>query len=391
MERRLFRHVFDAVQKLFGAGPADFDAAEQIGLRARHLEHALGLEMRLGAENFRVRPEAHFGAAAVRRLAGVLQFALRLAALERHAVKLLAARDLDLHALGQRVGHRYADAVQAARGLVDLGIEFAAGVQRAHDHFERGLVLEFRMRIDRHAAAIVGDGDEAVGRHLDLDPVGVAGERLVHGVVDHLGEQVMQRLLVGAADIHAGPPPHRLEPLQHLDVLCRIAGLRRAARRARAAPGGAAARRFHLGEKVGRLRGFRCLSHTLRYPSSAADGFRPRANHLPTMPRGHETKNAWRPGTGVRQPRTLDGAFREVIQTYRLMGRHERRHGTINSCRPGRTAAWCGLRKRFPSAATPCRFLRRSHLPTARFCRSRPTYFSYPWRWCDRSRFGRSP
>ena len=48
--------------------------------------------------------------------------------------------------------------------------------------------------------------------------VGVAGERLVHRVVDHLGEEMMQRLLVGAADIHAGPAAHRLEPLQHLDV-----------------------------------------------------------------------------------------------------------------------------------------------------------------------------
>ena len=49
-------------------------------------------------------------------------------------------------------------------------------------------------------------------------PVGVAGHRLVHGVVEHLGEEVVHRLLVGAADIHAGPPAHRLQPLQHLDV-----------------------------------------------------------------------------------------------------------------------------------------------------------------------------
>jgi hypothetical protein len=53
--------------------------------------------------------------------------------------------------------------------------------------------------------------------------VGVAVERLVHGVVDHLGEQVMQRLLVGAADIHARPPAHRLEPFEHLDVARAIA------------------------------------------------------------------------------------------------------------------------------------------------------------------------
>ena len=81
------------------------------------------------------------------------------------------------------------------------------------------------MRIDRHAAPVVDHSDEAVGRHAHVDPVGVAGERLVHRIVDHLGEQVMERLLVGAADIHAGPPAHRLEPLQHLDMARGIAGL----------------------------------------------------------------------------------------------------------------------------------------------------------------------
>ena len=174
--------------------------------------------------------EAHAGAALVRRAAELLQLAFRLAALERHVVMLLLAPDVDLHAVGQRVGHRDADAVQAAGGLVDLGVELAAGVQRAHDHFERRLVLELRMPIDRDAAAIVGDGDEAADLHLDFDPVGVTGQRLVHGVVDHFGEQVMQRLLVGAADIHAGPPAHRLEPFQNLDVLGGVAGLSRAAR-----------------------------------------------------------------------------------------------------------------------------------------------------------------
>ena len=79
--------------------------------------------------------------------------------------------------------------------------------------------------------------------HLDLDAVGVAGERLVHRVVDHLGEQVMQRLLVGAADIHAGPAAHRLQPLQHLDVARRVAGLAGGAGLAARGLGGRAARR----------------------------------------------------------------------------------------------------------------------------------------------------
>jgi hypothetical protein len=116
--------------------------------------------------------------------------------------------------------------MQPSRSIVDLGIEFAARVQRAHDHFQRGLVLEFWMRIDRNAAAIVGHGDEAVRLHLDVDESGVARQRLVHGVVDHFGEEVMQRFLVGAADIHAGTASHRLEPLQHLDIARGIAGLR---------------------------------------------------------------------------------------------------------------------------------------------------------------------
>ena len=229
-----------------------------------------GWKCAFGAENLRVGMEAHLGAAPVRRLAGVLQLALRLAALEHHLVELLAARDLDLHAVGQRVGDRDADAVQAARGLVDLGVEFAAGVQRAHDHFERRLVLELRMRIDRDAAAVVGDADEAVGVELDLDEGGVAGQRLVHGVVDHLGEQVMQRLLVGAADIHAGAAAHRLEPLQHLDVLGGVAGFARA-RRARAAArsncGRRALRLVDAGEQIADGCGF------LRIFRGLADGF----------------------------------------------------------------------------------------------------------------------
>ena len=60
---------------------------------------------------------------------------------------------------------------------------------------------------------------------FDFDEGGVARQRLVHGVVDDFGEQMMQRLLVGAADIHAGPAAHRLEAFEHLDVGGGIAGL----------------------------------------------------------------------------------------------------------------------------------------------------------------------
>src|SRR3954463_5661383 len=54
MEGRVLRYVLDVFQQRFGAVPADFDPAEQIRLRARHLEHALGLESRVAAENLRI-------------------------------------------------------------------------------------------------------------------------------------------------------------------------------------------------------------------------------------------------------------------------------------------------------------------------------------------------
>ena len=82
------------------------------------------------------------------------------------------------------------------------------------------------MRIDRDAAAIVADRQETVGTEFHFDEGGMAGQRLVHRVVDDLGEQMMQRLLVGAADIHAWTAAHRLEAFQHLDVARGVAGFR---------------------------------------------------------------------------------------------------------------------------------------------------------------------
>ena len=73
------------------------------------------------------------------------------------------------------------------------------------------------MLVDRHAAAVVGDGQPVAGLERDLDPGGMAGDRLVHRIVEHLGGEMMQRALVGAADIHARPAADGLEPLQHLD------------------------------------------------------------------------------------------------------------------------------------------------------------------------------
>src|SRR5262249_46053532 len=145
VEGFLDRHTVDAGEQFGCARPADFDPAKQISLRPRHLENTLRLEARMRrTEDLRVRPETDLGAAPIWRAADLFHRPLRLAALERLGVERLAARDFDLEPLRKRVDDRYADAVQAARSVVDFGIEFSARVQRAHDHFEGGLLRKLR-------------------------------------------------------------------------------------------------------------------------------------------------------------------------------------------------------------------------------------------------------
>ena len=179
---------------------------------------AAGFEVAALAEDLVVGLEADLGAAPVHDRAELFELGLRHAAREHHAVELLAARDFDFADFRQRVDDGDADAVQAARGFVGLAVEFAAGVQRGHDDFERALVLEFRMRVDRDAATVVNDGQIAVGFEPHFDAGGVAGDGFVHGVVDHLGEEVVHGLFVGAADVHAGAAADGLQAFQDLDV-----------------------------------------------------------------------------------------------------------------------------------------------------------------------------
>ena len=154
-----------------------------------------------------------------------------MAAFEHLPVERLTPRDLDFEPLRQGVDHRDADAVQPARGPIGARIELAAGMQRRHDDFERRFLRKFRMRIDRNAAAVVGDGEPAAGFIGHVDPGGMAGDRLVHGIVDDFGEEVMQRRLVGAADIHAGAAADRLQALEHFDRGRSIEGFPRRRRR----------------------------------------------------------------------------------------------------------------------------------------------------------------
>ena len=90
-------------------------------------------------------------------------------------------------------------------------------MQLGHDDFERRFARNLRVVLHGNAAAVIGDRQEAFGIEMNLDEIGVTGDGLVHGVVDDFGEEVVQRLLVRAADIHSGTHAHRLEALKHAD------------------------------------------------------------------------------------------------------------------------------------------------------------------------------
>ena len=67
--------------------------------------------------------------------------------------------------VGQRVDHRHADAVQAARNLVGILVELPAGVELGHDHLGGGDAF-FGVDVGRDAAAVVFDRDRAIGVQL---------------------------------------------------------------------------------------------------------------------------------------------------------------------------------------------------------------------------------
>jgi hypothetical protein len=133
------------------------------------------------------------------------------------------ALDLDLDPFAQRVDGRNTHAVQAAGDLVAAAVELAARVQRGHHQLQSGYLL-LRVGGDRDTPAVVAHRDTLVFANDDLNLVARTGQRLVDGVIHHLVNQVVQRLDVGAADIHTRPAAHRLQAFQDLYIFCIVTG-----------------------------------------------------------------------------------------------------------------------------------------------------------------------
>jgi hypothetical protein len=111
--------------------------------------------------------------------------------LEADMVLLAAAPDAQVEPVRERVDHRDADAVQTARDLVGVLVEFPAGMELGHDDLG-GRDALLGVQFGRDAAAVVGHADRAVGVSVTRDRVAMAGQRLVDGVVDDLVDHVVQ-------------------------------------------------------------------------------------------------------------------------------------------------------------------------------------------------------
>ncbi len=71
--------------------------------------------------------------------------------------------------------------------------------------------------VDRDAPAVVPHLDPAVGHQPDVDAGAEPRHRLVHRVVDHLPDEVVEPTRPGRSDVHRRAPPYRLQTLQHRD------------------------------------------------------------------------------------------------------------------------------------------------------------------------------
>jgi hypothetical protein len=142
---------------------------------------------------------------------------------ERHRVALPAARHLNVQPLAQRVHHRDAHPVQPRAHLVPgvLSAKLAARVQDGQYRLERR-AAGLHVQVARDAAPVVLHGDPAVGVQLHLDRRRVPRKRLVDRVVHDLVDEVVQPTGACRANVHTRSLAHRLETLEHGDLLSAV-------------------------------------------------------------------------------------------------------------------------------------------------------------------------
>ena len=92
-------------------------------------------------------------------------------------------------------------------------------------HRLQGAAAGAGVNVRGDATAVVGDAGGAIGVDHHQDRVAMAGQGLIHSVVHHLVDEMVQASGAGGADVHPRPLAHRFQAFEHLDLFGAVGGL----------------------------------------------------------------------------------------------------------------------------------------------------------------------
>ena len=166
----------------------------QAMLQRTKLKHGLG-ENLMGRIEFDFRTSERFSCAFTLfdngRITRDLQRGLGHAVFKGHKIFFAAAPHTQLKSIRQRIDNRDAHAMQTARNLVGVLVEFSTGMELGHDDFGRRHALFF-VNIDRHAAPVVAHRTRAIAVQNHIDFIAMTCQRFVDGVIDDFVNHVMK-------------------------------------------------------------------------------------------------------------------------------------------------------------------------------------------------------
>src|ERR1700758_1538948 len=113
--------------------------------------------------------------------------------------------------------------MQTTGDRIRLAAELSAGVQLRHHDIDGRYPR--RVHGHRDAATVVDDFDAPVLEEDHVDRRRVAGHRLIHRVVDHLPDEVVQTSLAGGSDVHAGTFADGLQAFENGDICSVVSAL----------------------------------------------------------------------------------------------------------------------------------------------------------------------
>ena len=130
----------------------------------------------------------------------------------------------DFHPLTQGVHDGNTNAVQTTRNLVATSSKLAASVQH-REHGFQGAFARAGMHIRRDAAAVITDKRGAVFSENNRDLVAMPSQGLIHGIVHHLVNEMVEATRPCCTDVHPRALPHRFESFKDLNLFGTVGGL----------------------------------------------------------------------------------------------------------------------------------------------------------------------